>query len=69
MTQNGKNFCLLHLVSQESLLIVHMRKMNYVLMFFQFLIFGANSGVKGQNMSQNDRKLCVAPISQEAYTT
>ena len=69
MTQNGKNFCLLHLVSQESLLIVHMRKMNYVLMFFQFLIFGANSGVKGQNMSQNDRKLYVAPISQEAYTT
>ena len=36
--------------------------------FFQFLIFEANSGVKGQKMTQNDRKLCVAPISQEANT-
>ena len=26
--------------------------------FFQLLIFGANSGVKGQKMTQNDRKLC-----------
>ena len=26
--------------------------------FFQFLIFVASSGVKGQKMTQNDRKLC-----------
>ena len=39
-----------------------------IFLFFQFLIFGANSGVKRQNVTQNDRKLCVAPISQEANT-
>ena len=30
--------------------------------------FGFNSGVKGQKMAQNDKKLCVLySISQEAY--
>ena len=53
MTQNDKHFCLLRLISQESLFIVHMRKRKYLLHFFQFLIFGANSGVKGQ---KNDPK-------------
>ena len=59
MIQNDKNFYMLCLISQESLFILRMRN---------FLIFEAHSGVKGQKMTQNDRKLCVAPISQEAYT-
>ena len=66
-TQNDKNFCLLRLISQESLFIAHISKKE-ISYFFQFLIFVVNSGVKGQKMTQNDRKLCVAPISQEAYT-
>ena len=68
MTKNDKNFCLLRIISQESLFIVHMQKRKYLLIFFKFLIFGANSEVKGQKMTQNERKLCVAPISQKAYT-
>ena len=68
MVQNHKVYSLLRLISQESLFIVHMWKRKYLLIFFQILIFGTNSGVKGQKMTQNDRKLCVAPISQEAYT-
>ena len=72
MTQNDKNFCLLRLISLESLFIVHMHKRKYLLIFFKFLIFGTNSGVysgkmansgkivvKWQKMTQNDRKLCV----------
>ena len=43
-------------------------KGNISLFFFQFLIFEAHSGVKGQKMTQNDRKLFVEPISQEVYT-
>ena len=36
--------------------------------FFQVLIFGVNSGVKGQKMAENDIKLCLSySISQEAY--
>ena len=54
----GQNFCLLCLMSQESLFIVHMWKRKYLLILFQFLIFGANSGVKGQKMTKNYRKLC-----------
>ena len=68
MIQNDKNFCMLRLISQESLFILRMRKRKYLLIFFQFLIFEAHSGVKGQKMTQNDRKLCVEPISQEVYT-
>ena len=35
---------------------------------FQILIFSINSGVKGQKMAQNDKKLCLShSISQEAY--
>ena len=44
-TQNDKNFCLLHLISQESLFIMDIWKRKSLLIFFQFLIFGANSGV------------------------
>ena len=67
MTQNDKSFCLLHLISQESLFIVHMRKRKYLFIFFP--IFNtANTRVKGQKMTQNNRKLSVAPISQEPYT-
>ena len=36
--------------------------------FLQILIFGVNSGVKGQNLAQNDKKLCpLHSLSQEAY--
>ena len=38
------------------------------LYFFQTLIFGANSGVKGQKLAQNDKNLFLShSISQEAY--
>ena len=32
---------------------------NLILHLFQIVIFGVNSGVKGQKMAQNDQKLCV----------
>ena len=36
--------------------------------FFQILIFGVNSGLKGRKMAQNDKKLSLShSISQEAY--
>ena len=36
--------------------------------FFQILIFGVNSEVKGQNMAQNDKKFCLShSVFQEAY--
>ena len=36
--------------------------------FFQFLIFGVDSEVKGREMAQNDKKLCLLhSISEEAY--
>ena len=36
--------------------------------FFQSLSFGVNSGVKGQKVAQNAKKLCLShSISQEAY--
>ena len=36
--------------------------------FFQIKIFMVNSGLKGQNMAQNDKKLCLSHcVSQEAY--
>ena len=36
--------------------------------FFQILIFGVNSGVKGQKMTQSDKKWCLLhSISQGAY--
>ena len=41
----------------------HLKKYNvsrYFLPFFWILIFGVNSGVKGQEMAQNDKKLSVA---------
>ena len=64
MTQNDKHFCLLRLISQESLFIVHMRKRKYLLHFFQFLIFGANSGVKGQKNDPKWQKIvCCTHIS------
>ena len=38
------------------------------LSLFQILIFMVSSGVKGQKMPQNDKKLCLShSISQEAY--
>ena len=40
MTQNDKNFCLLRLISQESLFIVHMHKRKYLLIFLNFSFLG-----------------------------
>ena len=51
MIQDDKNFCLLCLISQESLFFVHMQRRKYLLIFFQFLIFVANNRVKGLNMT------------------
>ena len=49
----------------------HLKKDNIsecFLYFFQTLIFGANSGVKGQKLAQNDKNLFLShSISQEAY--
>ena len=39
MTQNDKNFCLLRLISLESLFIVHMHKRKYLLIFLKFFNF------------------------------
>ena len=39
MTQNDKNFCLLRLISLESLFIVHMHKRKYLLIFFKIFNF------------------------------
>ena len=40
----------------------------FFLHFFQIFIFGVNSGVKGQKVTQNNKKLCLLhSISQEAY--
>ena len=36
MIQNNKTFCLLRLISQESLFIVHMGTSKYLLIFFNF---------------------------------
>ena len=34
---------------------------------FQIFIFGVNSGVKGQNIAQNEKTLCLSnSMSQEA---
>ena len=39
----------------------------FVLQFFRILIFGFNSGVKGQKMAQKDKKyVCRTPLPQEA---
>ena len=70
MTKNDKNFCLLNVISQESLFVVHMQKRKYLLIFFQFLIFGANSNKMTQmtKWPKMTEYCVVAPISQEAYT-
>ena len=77
MVQNEKRFCLLYSISQEPYIIwlsfvVDKCKMIispvFFLYFFKILVFWFVSGIKGQKMTQNDTKLCVAPIYQEAYT-
>ena len=60
-TQNDKNFCLLRLISQESLFIVDMQKKKYLLIFFQVLIFGANSGVKRQKWPKMTENCVLHP--------
>ena len=77
MVQNDKKFCLSRFISQEPYIIwqsfmVHLCKMiiypGVFFHFFQILIFWAVSGVKGQNMVQNDKKFCPShSISQEPY--
>ena len=50
MTQNDKSFCLLHLISQESLFIVHMRKRKYLFIFFPiFNFWGQYWGKRAKN--------------------
>ena len=69
MPKMTKKLCPLHLICQElyiisSLFMVCIRKRiispGVFLHFFQILIFGINSGVKGQKMTQNDKKMSVA---------
>ena len=78
MAQNDKKLCLLCLISQEPYVMLsscmeHMCNRIISLVFFvffysKFLFFGVNSGVKGQKMAQNDKKLCLSySIYQEAY--
>ena len=37
--------------------------------FFQVLIFGVGSGVKGQKMAQNDKKLCLSHSISQKHTS
>ena len=71
-----QKLCLSCFVSQEPYIVwssfmVHMcNRINLQGFFYFFLvfIFGVNSGVKGQKIAQNDKKLCLSyTISQEAY--
>ena len=66
MAQNDKKLCLQCLISQEPyfiwiLFMLHMcKRIIYpVFYIFQNLIFGIASGVKGQKMAKNDKKLSV----------
>ena len=47
---------------------MQMWKRKYLLIFFQFLIFRANSQVKGQKCFKMTENRVESPISQEAYT-
>ena len=77
MTQNDKKFCLYSLISEKPYIIrssfmVQMCKriISPILFihFFQILVFGVNSGVKGQKMVQNGKNLCLLySISQETF--
>ena len=77
IVQNDKKFYLLCLISQEPYIIwfsfmAHMCKIiispGFLWRVFQIFIFGVSSGVKGQNIAQNDKKLCLSyPISQKRY--
>ena len=78
MAQSDKKLYPSCLISQEPYIIwcsfvVHMWKRiispgGFFLHFFQIFIFGVNSGVKGQKVTQNNKKLCLLhSISQEAY--
>ena len=72
MVQNEKKLCLLHSISQESYIIwfsfmVLMYKW-YLLEFFSFFSKFWLSGLLGQKIAQNDKKLCLlCLISQEPY--
>ena len=68
MAQNDKKLCLSCLIFQKpdiiwSSFMVHMCKRiisaGFLYIFLQMLIFGISSGVKGQKMTQNDKKLSV----------
>ena len=76
-TQNDEKLCFSCLISQEpyiiwSLFMVHMWiriiSPGFFYIYFKFLFLWVNIEVKGQKMSQNDKKLCLSySISQEAY--
>ena len=77
IAQNDKRFFLSHSLSQEPYIIwlsfmVHMCKMiispGVFFHFFKILILWVLTGVKGQKMIQNYKKICLLhPISQERY--
>ena len=80
MAQNDKKFCLLCFISQESYILwlsfmVHLCEIMispglFFVCFFGFLIFWVVSGVKGQKMVQNKKRICLSPcISPESYIT
>ena len=75
MPQNDKKLCPSHLISQEPSIIwscfmaLMCKRIIYpgvFLHFFQILIFKVVSRVKGQKMTQNDKKCLSHSISQEA---
>ena len=75
MVQNDKTFCLLHSISQELYIIwlsfmVQMCKIISPGVFFKFKIsiFWVVRGLKGQKMTQSDKKFCLShSVSQEPY--
>ena len=77
--QNDEKFCLLHLIFHEPSIIwssfmVHMYvQKDNIFRHFQYFDFRNHWGagvVKGWNMVQNDKKLCLPhSLSQEPYIT
>ena len=84
MIQNDKNFCLSHLIFQGSYIIwsscmvpMYVWKDNISRHLFNFFCFenfdlwdhyGGSKVVKGQKMTQNDKKFCLScSVSPEPY--
>ena len=62
MAQNDKNFCLLHLISQESLLCTYI-KGNISLFFSIFNFWGQYWGKRGKNDPKWQKIVCYTHIS------